>query len=220
MDEERLEKERERMVAEQLRPRGIRSPRVLSAFEFIPRHLFVPEEEREWAYGDHPLSIGFNQTISQPYIVALMTESLRLTGSEKVLEVGTGSGYQAAILSQLAGEIHTIEIIPDLANAARKSLENLGMHNIHVHIGDGSLGLEEYAPYEAILVTAAAPRIPRHLLDQLAEGGRMIIPIGSRGFQELELWKRSGATYGSETIIPVTFVPLRGAQGWGTGWNG
>jgi protein-L-isoaspartate(D-aspartate) O-methyltransferase len=220
MDEERFEKERKRMVAEQLRPRGIRSPRVLSAFEFIPRHLFVPEEEREWAYGDHPLSIGFNQTISQPYIVALMTERLGLTGSEKVLEVGTGSGYQAAILSRLAREVHTIEIIPELAIAARVTFKALGISNIQTHTGDGSLGLEEYAPYEAITVTAAAPHVPRHLLDQLADGGRMTIPVGSKGFQELELWKRSGATYESETIIPVTFVPLRGAQGWGTGWNG
>jgi protein-L-isoaspartate(D-aspartate) O-methyltransferase len=220
MDDERFEKERKRMVAEQLRPRGIRSPRVLSAFEFIPRHIFVPEEEREWAYGDHPLSIGFNQTISQPYIVALMTEHLGLTGSEKVLEVGTGSGYQAAILSQLAREVHTIEIIPELANAARVTFKALGISNIHTHIGDGSLGLEEYAPYEAITVTAAAPHVPRHLLDQLADGGRMTIPVGSKGFQELVLWKRSGATYESEMIIPVTFVPLRGAQGWSTGWNG
>ena len=218
MNEKDLARERHKMVAEQLVPRGICNPRVLSAFETIPRHIFIPEDEQAWSYGDYPQPIGFGQTISQPYIVALMTQSLSLTGAEKVLEVGTGSGYQAAILSLLVAEVHTVEIVPELAERARKTLAAMGIANVHLHIGDGSPGLHEFAPYDAILVTAAAPQVPRPLLDQLSDGGRLIIPVGSRGFQELEIWRRSGSSYKSEVILPVAFVPLRGQYGWNKGW--
>jgi protein-L-isoaspartate(D-aspartate) O-methyltransferase len=214
MDEKGFAKEREKMVTEQLRPRGIIDLRVLEAFETVPRHIFCPVDEQPWAYGDFPHSIGFGQTISQPYIVALMTESLRLTGSERVLEVGTGSGYQAAILSFLASEVHTIEIIPELAEASQKIFESLGFTNIHSHIGDGSKGCSEFAPYDGILVTAAAPEAPRPLFDQLAEGGRLVIPVGSKGYQELELWQRKEEKFQSQIILPVAFVPLRGEYGW------
>jgi protein-L-isoaspartate(D-aspartate) O-methyltransferase len=217
MDEKDFTVERDRMVAEQLKPRGIHDPRVLSAFEVVPRHLFCPENDRPLAYGDFPLPIGFTQTISQPYIVALMTESLQLTGTERVLEIGTGSGYQAAILSFLAAEVHTIEIIPELAETSRKSFDLLKISNIHSHVGDGSLGFLDAAPYDGILVTAAAPDIPRPLLDQLIDGGRLVIPVGSRGFQQLELWQRTGTTFNSHMIIPVAFVPLRGIHGWDKG---
>jgi protein-L-isoaspartate(D-aspartate) O-methyltransferase len=220
MDEARFTRARNRMVADQLKTRGIRDPRVISVFELTPRHVFVPEEERQWSYDDYPLPIGFNQTISQPYIVALMTQSLELTGSERVLEVGTGSGYQAAILSQLAVEVHTIEIIPELTERAQKHFADLGLGNIHAHIGDGSVGLKQHAPFDAIIVTAAAPRVPQLLLEQLSDGGRLIIPVGSRGYQELELWTRIETTFTTHTIIPVAFVPLRGEQGWDTGWSG
>lgn len=207
------------MVADQLRSRGIHDPRVISVFESVPRHLFVPEEERQWSYDDYPLPIGFNQTISQPYIVALMTESLGLAGTERVLEVGTGSGYQAAILSHLSSEVHTIEMISELSMKARRIFEDLGIVNIYTYIGDGSLGLEKIAPFEAIVVTAAAPRVPRPLLEQLADGGRLIVPVGGRGYQELELWTRAGTVYKTRTLIPVAFVPLRGEQGWDAGWS-
>jgi protein-L-isoaspartate(D-aspartate) O-methyltransferase len=220
MDEARFTRERNRMVANQLKTRGIRDPRVISVFEITPRHVFVPEEEKQWSYDDYPLPIGFNQTISQPYIVALMTQCLELKGSERVLEIGTGSGYQAVILSQLAAEVHTVEIIPELADRARKIFSDLGIGNISAHVGDGSVGLKQYAPYDAIIITAAAPRVPRLLLEQLNDEGRLIIPVGSRGYQELELWTRIGNDFTTQMIIPVAFVPLRGEQGWDTGWFG
>lgn len=202
------------MVAEQLRPRGIHDPRVLAAFESIPRHLFVPPEYQPWAYNDSPQPIGHDQTISQPYIVALMSERLTLTGSERVLEVGTGSGYQAAILSKLAAEVHTVELLPELAERAHRTLEALGLTNVHVHCADGSQGWPQSAPYQAILVAAAAPKVPQPLLEQLAEGGRLILPVGARGFQRLELWRREGSAFSSEEILPVAFVLLRGKHGW------
>ena len=205
--------ERKRMVARQLQARRINDRRVLDAFESIPRHLFVPEDEREWAYEDGPLPIGFRQTISQPYIVAYMTQLLDLTGSERVLEVGTGSGYQAAILSRLAAEVHTIELIPALAERAAQVLAEVGAANVFLHIGDGSQGWSEAAPYDAIIVTAAAPRVPRSLLGQLADHGRMILPVGESGFQELELWMRAGHSFSHESLLPVAFVPLRGKEG-------
>jgi protein-L-isoaspartate(D-aspartate) O-methyltransferase len=205
---------RQRMVDEQLRPRGINDPRVLAVFESTPRHLFIPEESRSWAYADSPLQIGFGQTISQPYIVALMTQLLYLTGAERVLEVGAGSGYQAAILAGLAAEVHTIEFIPELAERAARTLAELELTNIHVHGGDGSEGWPASAPYGAILVAAAAPHVPPPLLEQLAEHGRMILPVGRHGTQELELWQREHGTFEHEAIIPVAFVPLRGRHGW------
>jgi protein-L-isoaspartate(D-aspartate) O-methyltransferase len=209
-----LAMERHRMVEEQLRPRGINDLRVLAVFESTPRHLFVPEESRPWAYADAPQPIGFGQTISQPYIVALMTQLLDLTGSERVLEVGTGSGYQAAILAQLAAEVQTVELISELAERAARTLAELGLNNVHVHSGDGSEGWRPSAPYDAILVAAAAPQVPPPLLEQLAAHGRMILPVGGRGYQGLELWRREPGTFEHDTILPVAFVLLRGKHGW------
>ncbi len=205
---------RKQMVLEQIAARGIRDARVLAAMETVPRHLFLPPEEQAYAYSDGPLPIGHGQTISQPYIVALMTELLALQGQERVLEVGTGSGYQAAILGKLAAEVHTVEIIPELAQGAQEILKNLGLTNVWVHIGDGSLGWSPAAPYHGILVAAAAPDVPQPLLEQLADGGRLVIPIGGRGFQELQLWQRHGKRYRQERNISVAFVPLRGEHGW------
>jgi len=206
--------DRTHMVESQIARRGVRDARLLEAMRAIPRHSFVPSEYRHLAYTDGPLPIGGGQTISQPYIVALMSELLGLAGGEKVLEVGTGSGYQAAVLAYLAEEVHTIERRSDLASHAATVLEHLGLDNVHVHVGDGTLGLPEQAPFEAIIVTAAAPSVPRALLDQLAEDGRLVIPVGSRGGQFLERWRRKGDNYSHENIIPVAFVPLIGEQGW------
>jgi protein-L-isoaspartate(D-aspartate) O-methyltransferase len=214
MDSPTENKERERMVTNQLTWRGIRNPRVLAAMRSVPRHCFVPEEFRHLAYTDGPLPIGKGQTISQPYIVALMSESLRLQGDEKVLEVGTGSGYQAAVLAALAREVHTIERHASLAENARKVVERLGLSNVHVHVGDGSKGLPDQAPFQAIIVTASAPSIPQPLLDQLDDGGRLILPVGSRGGQVLELWERHGSCYEHNSVLPVAFVLLRGEYGW------
>jgi protein-L-isoaspartate(D-aspartate) O-methyltransferase len=207
-------KERRRMVEEQLAGRDIRDRRVLEAMYKIPRHLFIPREHSQGAYSDGPLPIGGGQTISQPYIVALMTQMLELKGEENVLEVGTGSGYQAAILGSLSREVHTVERDPDLGRQAAYVLEQLGYTNIHVHIGDGSLGWPPNAPYDAIIVTAAAPLAPQPLLEQLADGGRMVIPVGSPGNQFLEFWDRHDEDYTHEAVVPVAFVPLRGQYGW------
>ncbi|MEW5939824.1 MAG: protein-L-isoaspartate(D-aspartate) O-methyltransferase [Chloroflexota bacterium] len=212
-----FESDRRRMVAEQIAGRGLRDPRLLDAFESVPRHLFVQEEYRHHAYADGPLPIGHGQTISQPYIVALMTHLLELGGDERALEVGTGSGYQAAILSRLAAEVHTVEIIPGLAEEAERVLRATGCDNVHVHLADGSLGWTEAAPYDAILVAAAAPSAPQPLLDQLADGGRMVLPVGGQGFQELEVWKREGKEFKQRSVIAVAFVPLRGEHGWKKG---
>ncbi|MCS7247663.1 MAG: protein-L-isoaspartate(D-aspartate) O-methyltransferase [Anaerolineales bacterium] len=214
-DEEAFfERERKRMVDEQLRRRGIHEPRLLKAMLKVPRHRFVPLEHRHLAYVDGPLPIGAGQTISQPYIVALMTQLLLLEGDEKVLEVGTGSGYQAAILGELARVVHTIELHAELAERAHRLLQELGYQNIHVHIGDGSLGLPEFAPYQAIIVTAAAPKAPLALLEQLDEGGRLVIPVGGQWGQMLERWTRHGSQFEQEEFVPVAFVPLRGEAGW------
>lgn len=205
---------RERMVEEQIHARGVRDPRVLDALRRIPRHQFVPTAYRHLAYSDGPLPIGHGQTISQPYIMARMTELLTLTGDEKVLEIGTGSGYQAAVLGLLAREVHTVERIPALAQAAAQRLAELGLSNITVHIGDGSQGWPEHAPYDAILVTAAAPTVPQPLLDQLAEGGRLVIPVGDRGVQYLERWTRRRGAFQRQRLEPVAFVPLVGEHGF------
>ncbi len=206
--------ERERMVREQLMTRDIRDQRVLQAMRSVPRHRFVPPEYRHLAYADGPLPIGQGQTISQPYIVALMTQLLELKGDEVVLEVGTGSGYQAAILAQLAREVHTIERHSSLAESAEAILKELGVMNVFVHVGDGSKGLSEHAPYDGIIVTAAAPRVPQPLLNQLADQGRLVLPVGGRGAQFLERWQRRGTSFHAEQIAPVAFVPLIGEFGW------
>lgn len=220
MDEEtRYTTERLRMVDEQLYKRDIRDPRVLEAMRSVPRHRFVPEEHRYMAYNDGPLPIGGGQTISQPYIVALMTQLLDLTGDEKVLEIGTGSGYQAAVLSHLAQEVYSVERDPRLAEHADQVLKALGLDNVHVQVGDGSLGIPEHAPYDAILVTAAAPDVPRVLLEQLADGGRLVIPVGGRLGQYLEKWWRKGSEFSKDVLVPVAFVPLRGQYGWENDWG-
>jgi protein-L-isoaspartate(D-aspartate) O-methyltransferase len=205
--------QRQRMVTEQIAARGIRTPRLLAAMEKVPRHLFVPPEHLPWAYSDGPLPIGEGQTISQPYIVALMTDLLDLTPTSRVLEVGTGSGYQAAILAELAEEVHTVEIIPSLAQQAQARLHQLGYTNVHVHVGDGSLGWPENAPYDGILVAAAGPTVPPPLLEQLADGGRLVAPVGTRGFQVLQLVCREGEKFSHQDNLPVAFVPLRGKYG-------
>ena len=202
------------MVSEQIARRGLCDPRLLHAFEEVPRHVFVPAEYRAYAHDDGPLPIGYGQTISQPYIVALMTDLLNLTGGERVLEVGTGSGYQAAILAYLAAEVHTVEIIPELAERAEKALHDLGLANVHCHRADGSLGWPQAAPYAGVMATAAAPGVPPPLLDQLDEGGRLVLPVGGHGFQELEFWRRRGKDFEQQVITAVAFVPLRGKHGW------
>jgi protein-L-isoaspartate(D-aspartate) O-methyltransferase len=203
------------MVEQQLRSRDVDDARVLEAMERVPRDLFVPEEVRGRAYDDVALPIGFGQTISQPYMVARICEALSLRGSERVLDVGTGSGYQAAVLAELAHEVHTIERIPELAAMARERLAQAGYaERVHVHVGDGTLGLPEYAPYEAIAVAAAAPDPPAPLYDQLAERGRLVVPVGGRRGQQLQLIVRSPEGPAVARSIPCRFVPLVGEAGF------
>jgi protein-L-isoaspartate(D-aspartate) O-methyltransferase len=208
------ERDRERMVRMQIEARGVRDPRVLEAMRAVPRHLFVPGHVIGSAYRDAPLPIGQGQTISQPYIVALMTELLELKGEEKVLEIGTGSGYQAAILGQLAAQVITVERIPQLAQEASELLVQLGYDNVHVKVGDGTLGWPDDAPYDAVIVTAASPQIPEPLKGQLTDGGRLVAPVGPRWTQELVRVRRRGDRYHSETLLGVAFVPLIGEHGW------
>ncbi|MEK7953791.1 protein-L-isoaspartate(D-aspartate) O-methyltransferase [Luteolibacter soli] len=199
------------MVAEQIERRGVKDPRVLEVMRMVPRHEFVPEEERHEAYDDRPLPIGHGQTISQPYIVALMTEALGLKGTEKVLEVGTGSGYQAAVLSGLAKEVFTIEIVEPLGERAAEVLKRLGYTNVTARMGDGYRGWREEAPFDAIIVTCAPDAVPEPLVHQLAEGGRMIIPVGPEGkAQQLVLLKRRHGKLHQQEILPVRFVPMTG----------
>jgi protein-L-isoaspartate(D-aspartate) O-methyltransferase len=205
---------RKRMVDEQIAARGVLNPHLLAVMGSVPRHMFVPLDDLAWAYADGPMPIGYGQTISQPYIVALMTELLQVEPAGRILEVGTGSGYQAAVLGQVAAEVHTVEVIPELAAQASRILADLGYANVHVHVGDGSLGWPEAAPYDGILVAAAAPSAPQPLLDQLAEGGRLVIPVGGRGFQHLEVWVRAGQEFKRRVDLAVAFVPLRGEHGW------
>ena len=205
---------RERMVDEQLGGRDITDRRVLEAMRSVPRHRFVPEDAAELAYIDAPLPIGYRQTISQPYIVALMSQMLRLRGGETVLEVGTGSGYQAAVLGRLARRVFSIERIPELAQAARRALAEAGVDNAEVRVADGSIGLPEEAPFDGILVAAAAPKVPGPLLDQLAEGGRLVVPVGTIDGQILERWTRRRDEFTCERSAPVCFVPLVGSHGW------
>ena len=209
-----FDKARVRMVEDQLVARGISDERVLQAMRQVPRHLFVPESRRSHAYHDRPLSIGYEQTISQPYIVAYMTALLKLTGEEKVLEIGTGSGYQSAILCQVARQVISIECINELANSATKTLTSLGYDTVKVVLGDGSFGLPDEAPFDAIMLTAAAPEIPMPLCHQLTDGGRLVGPIGSRYDQTLVRLRRRGDDWERETLGPVIFVPLVGEHGW------
>jgi protein-L-isoaspartate(D-aspartate) O-methyltransferase len=200
---------RERMVVEQLAARGIGDERVLAAMRRVPRHEFVPDELRDHAYEDRPLPIGHGQTISQPFIVAFMSEQLELDGSERVLEIGTGSGYQAAVLAELAREVYTIEIVEPLAEQARADLKRLGFGDVQVRAGDGYRGWPEQAPFDAIIGTAAPAEVPQPLVDQLAVGGRMILPLG-RWYQELVLITRDERGVHERRLLGVRFVPMTG----------
>ena len=214
MEADPCRREREEMVEFQIRARGVRDERVLAAMEKIPRHLFVPENWERAAYEDRPLPIGEGQTISQPYIVAVMTEQLEIRSHDRVLEIGTGSGYQAAILAELAGEVVSVERLPEIADRARENLARAGVTGVRIIIGDGTEGYLPEAPYDAIIVTAASPTVPEPLVEQLAEGGRLIAPVGPRERQDLvKLVKREGRV---ETIPlgGVCFVPLIGQFGW------
>ena len=209
---------RERMVEEQLARRGITDPKVLMAMQFIPRHLFMEENFWGRAYGDHPLPIGQGQTISQPFMVALMTQTMKVKEDDRVLEIGTGSGYQAAILAKLAKKVFTIERLGVLAKRAREVFDQLNIHTIAIRIGDGTIGWSEYAPYNGIVVTAGSPDVPQPLLDQLSEdGGRLVIPVGGRGFQQLKVITRNGDSWTTTEEVGCTFVPLVGKHGWSEG---
>ncbi len=202
-------RDRMRMVERQLANRDIRDPQVLAAMGRVPRHRFVPVEQRRSAYEDRALPIGYRQTISQPYIVAYMTQALQITPDARVLEVGTGSGYQAAILSEVAAKVYTIEIVPELANRARETLSELGHANVEVRLGDGYEGWEDEAPFDAIMVTAAPDHVPAPLIEQLAPGGRLIIPVGENR-QSLTLVTRTPTGIIRKNLLPVLFVPMTG----------
>lgn len=199
---------RQRMVDQQLKPRGIKDERVLAAMAKVPREEFVPADQRADAYQDGPLPIGYDQTISQPYIVAFMTEQLRLKSTDRVLEIGSGSGYQAAILAALVAEVYTIEIIEPLAKAAEATLQRLGYNNVHLKVGDGYKGWPEEAPFDAIIVTCAPDKVPQPLVDQLKDGGRMVIPVGERFAQQLYLLEKKNGQLKESATLPVRFVPM------------
>jgi len=205
---------RRRMVEEQLRSRGIKDQRVLSAMAKVPRHLFVPPGLEGQAYSDRALPIDEGQTISQPYMVAIMTESLELGGGEKVLDVGTGSGYQTAILAELAGRVFSIERIAKLAEKAKRTLDSLGYKNVVVTVGDGTLGWKQFAPYDRIIVGAGSPAIPAPLVEQLADGGILVVPVGDSVTQQLKIVKKRGGSTTVSTSCACTFVPLVGKEGW------
>jgi len=200
---------RESMVQDQIIRRGITDPRVLAALRRVERHEFVPAEARDIAYADHPLSIGYEQTISQPYIVAYMTQAAQLGGEEKVLEIGTGSGYQAAVLAEIVKEVYTVEIVEPLAQSARERVKQLGYKNIFVKHGDGYRGWKEHAPFDVIIVTAAPDEVPEELVRQLKVGGRMVIPLGSV-YQELYVIRKTDTGMEKQSLLPVRFVPMVG----------
>ncbi len=208
----RYDRLRHTMVDQQLESRDISNPRVLDAMRRIPRHLFVPPKRIEEAYLDSPVLIGFGQTISQPYVVASMTQELHLTDNSRVLEIGTGCGYQTAILSELAKEVYTVEVVPELTERARRVLKKLRCRNVRFEVRDGSLGWPEHAPYDAIIVTAAAPRLPQPLVDQMADNGRMVIPLASDSYgrQFLTLVTRDSGKVRQKTLYEVRFVPMVG----------
>lgn len=205
---------REQMIKEQLLPRGIKDNLVLRAFREVPRELFIHDKFYNSAYSDHPLPIGEGQTISQPYIVALMTEKLSLDNNDRVLEIGTGSGYQAAILAKICKEVYSVERFPRLAENAKNILDNLGLDNIKIKVADGTLGWNDYAPYDGILVTASAPEVPNPLIKQLKEGGRLLIPVGGMGTQTLLRLRKIKDQIETEEICGCMFVPLFGKFGW------
>ena len=206
--------QREAMLREQILARGVDDARVLAAMREVPREDFVPDYQRRYAYVDSALSIGEGQTISQPFIVAYMLAALELTATDRVLEIGTGSGYNAALCAELAAEVYSVERLPELASRATTQLRRHGYHNVQVHLGDGSLGWPEAAPYDAIVVTAGAPDVPEALQQQLAEGGRLVIPVGRSGSQRLVRVRREGEHSTRELLTPVRFVPLIGKEGW------
>jgi len=214
MNEEHFRDLCKEMVKGQLMTRGIADTRVLDAMRKVPRHKFLPKNLENSAYDDCALPIGEGQTISQPYMVALMTELLGFSGGEKVLEIGAGSGYQAAILAEIAGKVITIEKVPELADRARKKLEELGYKNVNVIVGDGTEGMPSEAPFDGIIVTAAAPSIPQPLVDQLADGGRLVIPVGDQYLQTLKIVSKKGKKIQVEDSIGCVFVPLLGKYGW------
>lgn len=205
---------RARMVETQLAPRGITDHRVLEAMSTVPRHRFVGPGMEASAYGDHALPIGHGQTISQPYMVAVMTQELELSGVERVLEIGTGSGYQTAILAKLAEQVFSIERIGALAESARRLIEELGITNVAIQVGDGTIGWTEFAPYDRILVTAGAPNVPKSLIDQLADPGVMVVPVGTQGFQDLKIVIKEGGKTRARSGGGCVFVPLLGKEGW------
>ena len=208
---------RERMIQSQLVVRKITDKRVLEAMRSVPRHDFVPKELWSRAYGDHPLPIGQGQTISQPYMVALMTQELQLEKANKVLEIGTGSGYQAAILAELASRVFSIERVSELSSRARKVLDALGYSNVIIKTGDGTLGWKEFAPFDRIIVTAGAPDVPPALVEQLVDGGRIVLPIGNTYVQTLLVVQKKGKKIERKEVCGCTFVPLIGEQGWENG---
>lgn len=209
-----FDKARENMVVTQIKRRGVKDRLVLDAMRSVPRHRFVPLEYQENAYADRPLPIGEGQTISQPYMVAMMTEALQLKGGESVLEVGTGSGYQLAVLATIAGQVFSIERHGALADRAREVLRELEYKNVSIFTGDGTLGMADKGPFDAIIVTAGAPHIPAELKKQLKEGGRLLVPVGGAFMQSLKRIRRRGGDFEEESLLSCVFVPLIGADGW------
>ncbi|MDB4950672.1 MAG: Protein-L-isoaspartate O-methyltransferase [Gemmatimonadetes bacterium] len=203
-----------RALVERMQDRGIRDLDVLRVFEQVPRHLFVPDAVAHRAYEDAPIPIGFGQTASQPSLQALYMQILQIRKTDRVLEIGTGSGFQTAVLGQLAGHVYSVERIRELAARARDALDAMRVSNVAVQVGDGTIGWSRYAPYDAILVAAGGPEVPQPLLDQMAEGGRMLVPVGTREAQRLVLVRRHGAEYTHEEVLDCTFVPLLGRFGW------